>query len=606
MSASTSPSDPQPTNPAELAHELTELTSKAQAMFMELIKTPTERAAFGFKEPPNPDPLNISPAMTEAVQRLGMDPGKLVQANLQLWQQHMLLWQQMSASMAAGRAGAATVERVAEPERGDRRFRDAEWNENPLFDYLKQSYLITSRWLVDTMSTVAGLDPQTAHKVDFYTRQFADAFSPSNFAWTNPEVLRTTLATQGENLRKGFANFQRDMARGDGQLRMTMSDPDAFELGRNLATTPGKVVFRNDLIELLQFMPATEQVHRTPILMVPAWINKYYILDLTAEKSLVRWMVNQGYTVFVVSWVNPDESLAGKEFENYLTEGVIAALDAVEAATGEHQVHGVGYCLGGTLLGVALGYLAGIDDPRFKTATMLAAQVDFSEPGDLAVFIDEQQLDNLDQMMAEKGYLDGQAMFTTFNMLRANDLIWSFFVNNYLLGKEARPFDLLHWNADATRMPRKMHLYYLRQMYLYNNLVKPGAMTLVGVPVDLTKVTVPVYLQSCKEDHIAPFRSVFKARHNFSGPVRFVLAGSGHIAGVINPPDTNKYQYWLNADEPWEVDAWLRGATEHAGSWWPDWDAWLSFQSGEMVAARHPGDRNLPVLEDAPGTYVKN
>ena len=605
MSVSQPKPEATPADPVALARELNELTGKAQAMFAELMKVPAERAAFGLAAPPNPDPLNVAPAMTEAVQRLGMDPAKLVQANLQLWQQHMLLWQQMAATFAAGRPGAPAREPVAEPDPGDRRFRDPEWNSNPFFDYLKQSYLITSRWLVDTMSTVAGLDRQTAHKVDFYTRQFADAFSPSNFPWSNPEVLRETLATGGANLRKGFENFQRDLEHGKGKLNITMTDPAAFELGRDLAATPGKVVFRNDLIELLQYEPVTEQVHRTPILMVPAWINKYYILDLAPGKSLVAWLLGQGYTVFVVSWVNPDESRADKEFEHYLTEGVIAALEAVEAATGEHEVHGVGYCLGGTLLGVALGYLAQIGEQRFKTATMLAAQVDFSEPGDLAVFIDEPQLDNLDRMMAEKGYLDGQAMFTTFNMLRANDLIWSFFISNYLMGKDPQPFDLLHWNADATRMPRKMHLYYLRQMYLYNNLVKPGAMTLAGVPIALTKVTVPVYLQATREDHIAPFRSVFKARHNYSGPVRFVLSGSGHIAGVINPPDKHKYQYWLNADEPWEVDAWLRGATAHPGSWWPDWDAWLSFQSGEMVPARHPGDRNLKPLADAPGSYVR-
>lgn len=595
-----------PPDPAEFARELAELTNKAQAMFAELMKTPTARAAMGLEAPGNPDPLNVAPAMGDAAQRLAMDPAKLIQANLQLWQQHMMLWQQMSSSLVGGAMGGEAMDPVAEPDKGDRRFKHPDWSENPLFDYMKQSYLITSRWLVETMSTIADMDPQTARKVDFYTRQFADAFAPSNFVWTNPEVLRATFETKGENLRKGLRNFQRDLERGNGQLRMTMSDPDAFELGRNLATTPGKVVFQNDLIQLIQYEPTTEKVHRTPILMVPAWINKYYILDLTEKKSLVRWAVSQGYTVFIVSWVNPDETLAHKEFENYLTEGIVAALDAVETATGEHQVHGLGYCIGGTLLGVALGYFAGINDQRFKTATMLTAQVDFSEPGDLAVFIDEKQLDSLDQMMGEKGYLEAQAMFTTFNMLRANDLICSFFVGNYLLGKEPQPFDLLHWNADATRMPRRMHLFYLRQMYLHNNLVKPGAITLAGVPIDLTKVMVPVYLQACKEDHIAPFRSVFKARHNFSGPVRFLLSGSGHIAGVINPPDAKKYQFWRNPDEPWEMDSWLRGAVPHAGSWWPDWYAWLAPQSVEMVPARKPGDATLPVIEDAPGSFVKS
>ncbi len=575
------------------------MTGQAQAMFAELMKAPAARAAFGLEPPPDPDPLNALPAMQAAARQLMLDPAKLVQANLALWQQHMLLWQQMSAGLLGGAAGA---EPVAAPDPGDRRFRHEDWQTNPLFDYLKQSYLITSRWLVDTMTTLSGLDRDTARKVDFYTRQFADAFAPTNFVWSNPEVLRATFETQGQNLRNGLANFQRDLARGNGKLQITMSDPDAFELGVNLATTPGKVVFQNDLIQLIQYEPTTGQVHRTPILMVPAWINKYYILDLTAKKSLVRWAVARGYTVFVVSWANPDEALAHKEFEDYLTGGVVAALDAIEAATGEHEVHGLGYCIGGTLIGVALGYLAGINDQRLKTATLFTAQVDFSEPGDLAVFIDEKQLDNLDRMMEGKGYLEAEAMFTTFNMLRANDLIWSFFVSNYLMGREPQPFDLLHWNADATRMPRRMHLFYLRQMYLHNNLVKPGAITLAGVPIDLTKVTVPVYLQACREDHIAPFRSVFKARHNFSGPVRFVLAGSGHIAGVINPPEANKYQYWLNPAEPWEIDPWLRGAEEHRGSWWPDWDAWLAPQSGGLVPARKPAN----VIEDAPGTYVRS
>ena len=595
-----SPATDAPPDPAAFARQLAELSAQSQAMFAELMKTPLSRAGFGL-EASNPDPLNVAPAMQAAAQQLWMDPAHLLQANLRLWQQHMLLGQQLAASLA----GQATSP-VAEPDKGDRRFKHPDWSEQPVYDYLKQSYLITSRWLVETMSTIAGLDPQTARKVDFYTRQFADAFSPSNFLWSNPEAMRATLESQGQNLVKGMANFRRDMERGDGQLRITMSDPDAFELGRNLATTPGKVIFQNDLIQLIQYTPTTEQVYRTPILMVPAWINKYYILDLTAKKSFARWAVSQGYTVFMVSWVNPDETLAHKTFDDYLTGGIVAALDAIEAATGEREVSGVGYCIGGTLLGIALGYLAGLGEQRIKAATMFTAQVDFSEPGDLAVFIDETQLDNLDQMMGEKGYLESQAMFTTFNMLRANDLIWSFYVNNYLLGKDPQPFDLLHWNADATRMPRNMHLFYLRQMYLHNNLVKPGAISLAGVPIDLTRVTVPVYLQACREDHIAPFRSAFKARHNFSGPVRFLLAGSGHIAGVINPPEANKYQYWLNPDEPWEIDAWLRGAEEHPGSWWPDWQAWLAPQSGEMVPARVPGEGKLPVLEDAPGSYVQN
>jgi polyhydroxyalkanoate synthase len=589
---------PPAADPAALASQwlalLTKTQADTQAMFAELLKQPAAGAARSL------DPLNVAPAMQEAATKLMYDPARLMQANLELWQSHMALWQQAAAAMAG-----QPMEPVAHPEPGDRRFRHPDWEVNPFFALVKQSYLITSRWLVDTMAGVAGLDPQTARKVEFYTRQFADAFAPTNFPWTNPEVLRETADSQGQNLVRGMENFKRDLERGGGQLRITMSDPEAFELGGNIATTPGKVVFQNDLIQLLQFTPTTPSVHRMPILMIPAWINKYYILDLTAKKSFIRYAVSQGYTVFAISWVNPDERLADKTFESYLIEGIVAALDAIEAATGEHHVSAVGYCIGGTLLGVALGYLAGIGDERIRAATLFTAQVDFSEPGDLAVFVDEPQLDNLDQMMGEKGYLESQAMFTTFNMLRANDLIWSFYVHNYLLGRDPMPFDLLHWNADATRMPRLMHLFYLRQMYIRNNLVKPGAITLAGVPIDLTKVTVPVYLQASREDHIAPFRSVFKAKHNFSGPVRFVLAGSGHIAGVINPPEANKYQYWLNPAEPDEVDAWIAGATEYPGSWWPDWNAWLAAQSGDDVPARVPGDGKLPVIEDAPGSFVR-
>jgi polyhydroxyalkanoate synthase subunit PhaC len=588
---------PAATDPAALASQwlalLTRAQGDAQKMFTELLQQPLGGASRAL------DPLNVAPAMQAAATGLWLDPMRLMQANVELWQQHMALWQKAAATMA-GQSSAA----LAEPEPGDRRFKHPDWQENPLFDFIKQSYLITSRWLVSTMASAQGLDPQTARKVEFYTRQFADAFSPTNFPWTNPEVLRATADSQGQNLVRGMENFKRDMERGNGQLRITMSDPAAFVLGENLATTPGKVVYQNDLMQLIQYAPTTPTVHRTPILMIPAWINKYYILDLNAKKSFVKYAVAQGYSVFIVSWANPDERLADKTFESYLTEGVIAALDAIEAATGEREVSAVGYCIGGTLLAVALGWLAAGGEQRIKAATFFTAQVDFSEPGDLAVFVDEPQLDNLDQMMGEKGFLEAQSMFTTFNMLRANDLIWSFYVHNYLLGKDPVPFDLLHWNADATRMPRNMHLFYLRQMYIRNNLVKPGAIELAGRRIDLTKVTIPVYLQASREDHIAPFRSVFKAKHNFSGPVRFVLAGSGHIAGVINPPESGKYQFWLNPAEPQEPDAWVATATEYPGSWWPDWNSWLAAQSGDDVPARVPGDRGLTVVEDAPGRFV--
>jgi polyhydroxyalkanoate synthase subunit PhaC len=581
---------------ARVTQDLMELAKRNQAMFAEALNAPGDVMR-------KLDPLNFSGTMADAANRMSFDPARLMQANLELWQQHMQLWQSVSQ-----RVMGQAAEPVAKADKGDRRFRDPEWDLNPLFDFIKQSYLITSRWLVGTMAAVQGLDERTARKMDFYTRQFADAFAPSNFLWTNPEVLRATMESKGQNLARGFENFRRDMERGDGKLQITMTDTAAFELGRNIAVTPGKVVFQNDLLQLIQYTPTTEQVYERPLLIVPPWINKYYILDLTAEKSFIRWAVGRGYTVFIVSWVNPDTRLADKSFADYLTEGVLGAVDAVTRATGVQEMNAIGYCIGGTLLAAALAYMAAREDERIKSVTFFATQVDFSEPGDLQVFVDEQQLANLDKMMEDKGYLEGQAMFTTFNMLRANDLFWSFYVNNYLLGKDPAPFDLLYWNADATRMPRKTHMFYLREMYLKNNLVKPGAMELAGVPIDLTRVTMPVYLLASREDHIAPYPSVFKASHHYAGPVRFVLAGSGHIAGVINPPSQAKYQYWVNPAQDGHVGEladWLGKAEERPGSWWPDWDAWLAPQSGPKVAARDPGAGGLAVVEDAPGSYVK-
>jgi polyhydroxyalkanoate synthase len=601
-SAESQPSSPDAETPprtpdmAALSADLLALLQRNQALFAEALKTPANVID-------KLDPLNMAGTLTDAAPRLQFDPMRLMQANIELWQQHMQLWQ-----AASRRLMGEAVEPVVRPEKGDRRFRHPDWEAEPFFDFIKQSYLITARWLANTMDAVRGVDSRTARKLDFYSRQFADAFAPSNFPWTNPEVLRATAESQGENLRRGLENFRRDLERGAGRLQITMTDETAFELGRNLALTPGKVVFQNDLIQLIQYAPTTAEVYERPLLIIPPWINKYYILDLTPEKSFVRWALDRGYTVFVVSWANPDERLAGKSFDDYLTEGIMAAIDAVTRATSCAEMNVIGYCIGGTLLAAALAWMAAKDDKRVCSATFFAAQVDFSDPGDLQVFIDERQLANLDRMMEEKGYLDGEAMFTTFNMLRANDLFWSFYVHNYLLGRDPPPFDLLYWNADATRMPRRAHMFYLREMYLHNNLVKPGAIELAGVPIDLTRVTIPIYLLASREDHIAPYASVFKACHHYAGPVRFVLAGSGHIAGVINPPGVGKYPYWVNSAQDGQVgelDDWLGSATEHPGSWWPDWDAWLAPQSGPKVPARVPGAGALPALEDAPGSYVK-
>ncbi|MEK9755231.1 MAG: class I poly(R)-hydroxyalkanoic acid synthase, partial [Rhodospirillaceae bacterium] len=455
-------------------------------------------------------------------------------------------------------------------------------------------------------SGVEGMDKKTANKVDFYTRQFIDALSPSNFVMTNPEVLRATLESGGENLVKGLENLLSDLEEGNGQLRIKMTDPNAFKVGKNIATTPGKVVFRNDLMELLQFDPMADQVVKTPLLIVPPWINKYYILDLREKNSFIRWATSQGHTVFVVSWVNPDATLAAKTFDDYMLEGPVAALDAVEKATGEKSVNIIGYCIGGTLLACTLAYLtAKKQDSRINSATFFTTMVDFTEAGELGVFIDDSQLSSLEEKMEERGYLEGSEMATTFNMLRANDLIWSFVINNYLLGKDPFPFDLLYWNSDSTRMPAAMHSFYLRKMYLENKLVQPGGIELAGVKIDLRTIKVPVYIVSTREDHIAPWKSTYAATGLYKGPIRFVLAGSGHIAGVVNPPDKPKYGYWTNEKLAKTPDAWLEKADAHEGSWWPDWDAWAKERAkGETVPARKPGDGKLKVLCDAPGEYV--
>ena len=562
------------------------------------------------QENPGPlDPLNVSGAFLALVAAMGQDRETVMNGQVQLWKDWMGLWETTALRILGGEAEA-----VVAPAPGDRRFRDSEWQRNEIFDFIKQSYLLTANAVQEMVANLHGIPDNERKRIEFYTKQFADAFAPTNFPLTNPEVVRAILKSNGENLVKGLDNLLADIERGRGELSIRQS-ADGFVLGENIATAPGKVVFRNELIELLQFDPVTEEAHERPLLIFPPWINKYYILDLRPENSLIRWLVGQGYTVFVVSWTNPDERLAEFGFEDYMRDGIFAALDAVKDATGVEDPNCVGYCIGGTLLAATLAYMAARGDSNFgreriHSATFWAAQIDFSEAGDLSVFVDEAQLEALqEQMKASGGVLNGAKMATAFNMLRANDLIWSFVINNYMLGKQPMPFDLLYWNSDTTRMPEKLHLSYLRQCYRDNALAL-GKMMLAGVQLDLSKVTIPVYLQSAKEDHIAPAQSVFKGAHLFGGPVRFIIAGSGHIAGVINPPAAKKYQYWTNElkkDEknPADVEGWRKGATEHPGSWWPDWDKWLSRLSGKKIPARKPGDGKLKVLGDAPGTYVK-
>ncbi|HEY7991622.1 MAG TPA: class I poly(R)-hydroxyalkanoic acid synthase [Stellaceae bacterium] len=582
-------------DPAAWSRSMAEIAQRSQKLVLDFLERQTT-------ESPLPvDPLNVAGAFVEMTQKLMADPAKLLQAQYSLWQDYMTLWQRTAQRILGGE----TVPPVVVPSPADRRFKDQAWNDSAVFDYIKQSYLLTARWLQGTVRQVEGLDDKTAKKVDFYTRQFVDAMAPSNFVLTNPQVLRATIESGGENLVRGLEHMLEDLERGKGRLSIKMTDTDAFKIGENIATTPGKVVYQNDLLQLIQYAPTTETVQKRPLLVIPPWINKFYILDLRPDNSFVRWAVSQGHTVFMVSWVNPDTHLAGKTFADYMREGPLACLDAIEKATGEREVNVIGYCLGGTLLAATLAYMAAKDDHRFMSATFFVSLTDFKEAGELSVFIDEAQLEFLEDRMKENGYLEGADMATTFNMLRANDLIWSFVVNNYLLGKEPFPFDLLYWNSDSTRMPAAMHSFYLRNMYQANKLVQPGGITLAGVPIDLRKVTIPTFFLSTKEDHIAPWKSTYAATQIFQGPRKFVLSASGHIAGVVNPPPKTKYGHWTNDKLPPSPEDWLAGAVYSADSWWPVWEAWIAQYGGERIPARKPGAGKLKAIEDAPGSYVR-
>ncbi|MEO8753566.1 MAG: class I poly(R)-hydroxyalkanoic acid synthase [Casimicrobiaceae bacterium] len=547
------------------------------------------------------DELGLGKAFMELAAHMLSNPAKLAESQMTLWWEYMSLWQ---GSMLRLMGADATP--VAVPAKGDKRFKHEDWHEHFLFDYIKQSYLITARWMHDQVASVEGLDEQTKKKVDFFTRQYIDALAPSNFALTNPEVFRETVASGGQNLVKGLNNLLDDIERGGGKLKISMTDAKAFELGVNIATTPGKVVFQNDLMQLIQYEPTTKKVWKRPLLVIPPWINKYYILDLREKNSFLRWAVAEGMTVFVISWVNPDEKLAHKNFEDYLTEGTLAALDAVAKVTGEDDANVIGYCLGGTLLAATLGHLvAKKDDKRITSATFMTSLIDFTAAGELDVFIDEAQVASLEKKMNERGFLEGSEMATTFNMLRANDLIWSFVINNYLLGRDPFPFDLLHWNCDSTRMPAAMHSYYLRNMYMKNLLREPDGLTLAGTKIDVSKVTTPAYFVSAIEDHIAPWKTTYAGTQILNGKTRFVLSGSGHIAGMVNPPAANKYGFWTNDKLPATADAWFTGAKQHEGSWWSNWRQWVTPHLGREVPARVPGKGKLKVIEAAPGTYAR-
>ena len=545
--------------------------------------------------------------ITDAVKSVGRvaeywmsDPRRALELQSSLGRAYLDLWATTVKRMAGEQAEPVVA---ADPK--DKRFADPEWSQNQFFDFLKQAYLLTAQWGDRLVKDAAGVDEVTRKKAEFYVKQIANAISPSNFVLTNPELLRETLSSNAENLVRGMHMLSEDIKAGHGTLKIRQSDLSMFEVGRNLAVTPGKVVFQNDLMQLIQYEATTKEVLKTPLLIVPPWINKFYILDLTPDKSFIKWCVDQGTTVFVVSWVNPDARLAQKSFEDYMREGAITALDQVEAATGEKQVNAIGYCVGGTLLSITLAYLAAKKQTRVKSATLFAAQVDFTYAGDLMVFVDEERVKQLETHMKEQGYLEASRMANTFNMLRSNDLIWPYIINNYMRGKMPLPFDILYWNSDATRMPADNHSFYLRNCYLDNKLTR-GEMEVAGVTLDMDKVTIPIYNLATREDHIAPANSVLFGSQFFGGPVRYVLAGSGHIAGVINPPGKPKYQYWTGEKPSGSnVEDWLKKAKEHPGSWWPDWLEWLKMQDPEMVPARKIGGGKLKPIEDAPGSYVK-
>ncbi len=545
--------------------------------------------------------------VAEVVKTLGQvaeywlgDPQRAIELQTRLGKAYLDLWA-AAAKRLAGQESSPVV--AATP--ADKRFADPEWSSNQFYDFLKQGYLLTTQWANQLVSDASGLDAHTRQKAEFYVRQIGNALSPSNFILTNPELLRETVTSNADNLVRGMKMLAEDIEAGGGHLRIRQSDSSMFEVGRNLATTPGKVIFQNDLMQLIQYDPSTPNVLKRPVLIVPPWINKFYVLDLTPEKSFIKWCVDQGVTVFCISWVNPDSHLAQKTFEDYMRQGPVAALDAIQKVTGEDRVHTIGYCVGGTLLSVALAAMAAWRDERIMSATLFAAQVDFTFAGDLKVFVDEKQVEALEQRMTERGYLEGRKMATVFNLMRSNDLIWPYVINNYLRGKAPFPFDLLYWNSDATRMPAANHAFYVRSCYLENRLAQ-GKMTISNTPIDLKSVKVPIYNLATREDHIAPPKSVLLGSKFFGGPVRFVLAGSGHIAGVVNPPDRKKYQYWTGPrPRSADLDKWLAKATEHPGSWWPDWLAWLKDQDATEVPAREPGGGVLTPIEDAPGSYVR-
>ena len=590
---------PEPTSPealSRLAEELTDIAERSQRLIADF----TENADKLNTGETQQEFMLIGQTFMQYAMKLAENPIQMIEAQADLWAQYSSLWQNTLQRITGNEAAP-----VATPDAGDRRFKDAEWSNNIIFDYIKQSYLLTSRWLVDQTGHIEGLEPHLAKRIDFFTRQFVDAISPTNFVATNPTVLKETLETRGENLLKGLQNILSDMERGHGQLRISQTDMEAFSVGENIAVTPGQVVFQNELMQLIHYEPTTETQFETPLLIVPPWINKFYILDLRPENSFIKWATDQGHSVYVISWINPTEELRHKDFTSYMMDGPLAALEAIKTDIGVQKVNAIGYCLGGTLLSATLAYAAKKNMDSFASATFFTTLVDFEKAGELSVFVDEDQIQAIERKMRDKGFLDGAEMASTFNSLRSNDLIWSFVVSNYLMGKEPFPFDLLFWNSDSTRLPEAMHSFYLRNMYQKNLMREPGGISMGNVPINLGDIDVPTYFLATKEDHIAPWPGVYQGMKRFGGQSKFVLAASGHIAGVINPPTAEKYSYWTNEQKLDEQEDWLESSVEKPGSWWNDWQSWILSNTGQKVPARIPGKGKLSSIEAAPGSYVK-
>ena len=594
-------SDAPKADPVDYAQKLVQIGQKGR----QILETILELQAANPKEKPLfVDPFNMAGAFFEASMRMVSDPKVMLQTQADFWGEYSELVFQTTRRFM----GEDSLDVIGAPK-GDKRFSEPEWQDSTYFDFIRQAYLLTSKWTKSMVETVDGLDDKSAQKIQFYTQQFLDFWAPSNFVLTNPKVLKTTIETGGQNLVKGMENLLEDIRRGGGSLAVSMTDHTAFEVGENLATTKGYVVYQNDLMQLIQYTPQTKTVYETPLLVIPPWINKYYILDLQEKNSFTNWVVGQGYTTFMISWVNPDKTLAGKSFESYMKEGILDAVAQIEKITGQKQINALGYCIGGTLLATTLAHLRVLGKSPIRSASYMTAMVDFADSGEINVFIDEQQLVVLEAMMSETGYLDARSMQAGFNMLRANDLIWSFVINNYLLGQEPFPFDLLYWNADSVHLAAAAQSFYLRNMYKDNLLKQPNTLTLGGTPIDVTAIDTPTFAMAAEKDHIAPWHCVYRSAKLYKGDVEFVLAASGHVAGVVNPPNANKYCYWTNPAMPAGHDDWREESIQHDGSWWTHWDVWLQKHSGKQVKSSEAGralaEATKYALEPAPGSYVK-